>query len=143
MSTKAERSFRSRLRRRVAKVKKERELEALMSVLGGPAGYTVSLMGLLFIRTTEHETIEIEYTEPGMKSVKSFGFESLRSLKKACLYFIEKRHSLLLGVDHEHACATCFTPLDISDSHPKNRAGKVFCDERCRSKAPQLSKRKA
>jgi hypothetical protein len=136
------RNVHRRVLRYEKKLKRERELENLMKIISGHPGYTVSLFGVLSMRTTEHETIEVDWEVGGKRTeTKSFQFESLRDLKKACLFFIEKRHALLLGTDHEYACATCLTPLEITDSHPKNRAGRVFCDERCRRNAPVESKK--
>jgi hypothetical protein len=35
----------------------------------------------------------------------------------------------------EEPCGHCGTPIDLSTSPPKNRAGKVFCDNRCRRRS--------
>lgn len=32
----------------------------------------------------------------------------------------------------EEPCGHCGTPLLLSETHPKNRQGQIFCDNRCR-----------
>lgn len=43
--------------------------------------------------------------------------------------FVEGRPQL---PDIDFDCAHCATPLDATETHPRNKAGQVFCDDRCR-----------
>jgi hypothetical protein len=103
-----------RIERRYAKMRKEREIEMLMSVLSHEAGYGVNLLGVMDMHTTEHQTIEITYQRSNARTLaegmflhKSF---ALKDMKKACLFFMKARHALQLGVDYETTTGTNVPP---------------------------------
>lgn len=78
---------------------KQDEIQLVRLVLTHPAGFNLDLFGgMLNIRTTDQNTIEVEWEELNGKKYKSF---SLTELDQACEYFVEKRYDMELGIDFE------------------------------------------
>jgi hypothetical protein len=80
------------------------EVALVKAVVGHPAAFSLDFGGgLIFIRTTDQETIEVEWSAMVGAKVhhdhKSFPVEQL---DEASAFFVSKRHELRLGFDFEH-----------------------------------------
>jgi hypothetical protein len=131
-----------RIERTAAKFRQLRELEALVTILSSPAGYEVSLFGDMLVIRTTNRTIEVEWKVTGSKGEKSFDYEKRQAgtLRRACRFFMKKRHEFLMGLDHERVCATCESSLTPSEHHTTDRRGNVFCDEACKRNFPKKAR---
>ena len=76
------------------------EVELLVDVLSHPAGFDVGIFGLLTIRTTDQETVEVEWEAAhGWRSgYRSFPIGRLRA---AVRLFVRLRRAHRLGADIE------------------------------------------
>ncbi len=81
-----------------------REEVALVSaVIAHPAGFDLDFGGgLIFIRTTDQETIEVEWEAMvGAKVHKDHKSFPIEQRDEAASFFVQKRHELRLGIDFE------------------------------------------
>jgi hypothetical protein len=79
------------------------EVFLVKQVIAHPAGFDLDFGGgLIFIRTSDQETYEIEWnvtlTGKGECQYKSFTVEQIDA---AARFFVEKRHELRLGIDFD------------------------------------------
>jgi hypothetical protein len=79
------------------------EVALVRAVIAHPAGFDLDFGGgLLFIRTTDQETIEVEWDVIlGAKSHKDYKSFPVGQLDEAATFFVQKRHELQLGIDFE------------------------------------------
>jgi hypothetical protein len=81
---------------------RQQEVALVTMVLLHPAKFDLDLFGLMNIRTTEQETIEVSWSDSSPKviglQVKSF---PLARLVQAVEFFVQKRHERKLGEEYE------------------------------------------
>ena len=79
------------------------EVILVKAVIAHPAGFDLDFGGgLIFIRTTDQETIEVEWdTVVDAKVHKDHKSFSVEQLDEAATFFVQKRHELRLGIDFE------------------------------------------
>lgn len=84
---------------------KQEEVILVASLLRHPAAYDVDLFGVLGIRTTDQETIEVEWEHLPDESGRTKSFRSFpkTSLDEAVRFFVDKRYEMELGADIEAA----------------------------------------
>lgn len=76
----------------------DEEVRLVSSVLRHPAGLDLSVMALLSVRTTEQATVEVEWTQGGRETSRSF---PLAALEDAARLFCALRREMRLGADFE------------------------------------------
>jgi hypothetical protein len=82
------------------------EVELVMCVISHPAGYDLDLFGgMLLIRSTDQDTVEVEWLLPAnsIRTSSETEYESFPSeqLRDAAIFFVKKRHEMKLGIDFE------------------------------------------
>ena|SRR5271157_46984 len=83
----------------------QEEVAIVKAAIAHPAGFDLDFGGgLIFIRTTDQLTIEVEWKdmkgaeEKEIVDYKSFPVEQI---DEAATFFVQKRHELRLGIDFE------------------------------------------
>lgn len=77
----------------------EEEIQFLCQVLQHPAGFDLGFAGILSIRTTDNNTIEVEWIDKNQdEQYQSFDRSEMTNAVK---FFVEYRHEHQLGLDYE------------------------------------------
>ena len=79
------------------------EIALVKAVISHPAGFDLDFGGgLIFIRTTDQETIEVEWEAMiGATVHKDHREFPVEQLDEAAAFFVATRHELRLGIDFE------------------------------------------
>ena len=82
------------------------EIALVQAAIAHPAGFDLDFGGgLIFIRTTDQLTIEVEWLDahnmPTNRNATCYKSFLIGEIKEAATFFVQKRHELRLGFDFE------------------------------------------